>query len=247
MVTVTVNGPTVTEFVAGVTSSYTTHPNRVPEEEASATALQTTVTNFYTVTRVLSVVEPTTTKGTSKGPYLFHVASGSTYWLNGNTPPSTGSLVTAASTVTVQPAPTGATEAAANGGTSTSFSTLTLTTTNVLTNVLTLVSLTPSAKPFTGLAPNGWNSSSPTVHGAETTKLQVDKEIATNTTLFAAPTGSGKRLAKKQQNEWISGTINGVIVPWVNNYTPAIHKAASTSSADEASSSTTVTFELLAG
>ena len=196
------------------------------------------------MTQVLSVIDQTTTKGSSKGPYLFYVASSSTAWLNGNTPPSTGSLVTAASTITVQPAPTGVTEVAIKEGTLTNFKILTLITTNVVTNVVTLVSITPSAKPFTGLAPHGWNGSLPNVHQIAT---QIDKKIATVTTISAAPTGSSKYLIKRQHAEWITATVNGMIVSWVNNYTPVGLHAVSTIGTDGANSSTIVTIEVVTG
>ena len=244
--TIIINGPTVTETLVGVTSTQA-GLSSAPSNPNVATTIPSTVTSFLTVTQVVSVVEPKTSEHTEKGPYLFHVESGTTVWLNDKTPPGTASFVTGASTIIVQPAPTEVLGDKEQEGTTTHFSTITLTSTAVQTHVLTLLSVTPSAKPFTGIAPYGWNSSVPIQKHVATEGAKVFDEKVQDTTIATRPTKVFHRRFKRQSEEWITATINGVVVSWVNNYTPPIAGAVSTTSASEPSLSTTVTLQIVEG
>ena len=244
--TITINGPTVTETLVGVTSTRA-DLSSAPSNPNAVTTIPSTVTSFLTVTQVISLVEPKTSEHADRGPYLFHVVSDTTVWLNDKTPSGTASLVTAASTIVVQPAPTPVLADKEQDGTTTSFSTITLTTTDVHTHVLTLVRVTPSAKPFTGIAPYGWNSSMPVQKHVASEGAKVYDEKMHNTTIATRPTKVFRRRFKRQSEEWITATINGVVVSWVNNYTPPVAGAVSTTSAFEPSLATTVTLQVVEG
>ena len=147
---------------------------------------------------MLSVLEATSLPVEStQGPYSFAEHSGTTIWLGGKTPPSTKSFVIETSAITVLPVPesyivdSGATPDAS------SFSTLTLTatTSKVFTETLTesLSTSEPSAKPFTGLAPYGWNSSL-------TTFITVKASVASND--LVRPTGEAYSTGKIHSPRW---------------------------------------------
>ena len=146
---------------------------------------------------MLSVVEAASLPVKStQGPYSFAEHSGITSWLGGKTPPSTESFVIKTSAVTVLPIPESHIISGATPDTS-SFSTLTLTSTTskVFTETITesLSTPGPSAKPFTGLASYGWNSTF-------TTFITVKASATSND--LVRPTGETYPTGKFRAPRW---------------------------------------------
>lgn len=215
----------------------------------TSTDIITTSTSFHTITNQLSLLPDAASSAKTEGPYSFAEHSGTTIWLGGKTPPSSESLVVKTTAITVQPVPTGVEVSSAEPSTSTSYSTLSLTTvtSKVFTKTVTESFSSPlaSAKPFTGIASYGWNSTLTTL-----LKVPVGKKgtahgpptgfLPSITNNGGPPSGTGHHaprpyptgnvsgtLAERQVGATVVITIGGVVVSWTNSYDGSVPTTSS--------------------
>lgn len=231
---VTVTASRVTETVFTTTIA----PSSLLQVGASAeTSLDptTTSTSFETITDVVSLLTVSASPiKTDQGPYSFAEHSGTTIWLGSKTPPASEPIVYMTKAVTVQPVLSSTDGFSAAAPTTTSFSTLSLTTvtSETFTETVTESSSSPvaSAKPFTGVATYGWNSTLTTL-----LKVQVGAKGSgrVQPTGFVSEssvgTGQGRpspyatgrssdSLAVRQVGSIVVATIEGIVVSWTNSY-----------------------------
>jgi len=189
-----------------------------------------TSTSFETITDVVSLITAMATPvKTDEGPYSFAEHSGTTIWLGSKTPPTSESIVYMTKAITVEPV-----LSSAAAPTTTSFSTLSLTTvtSETFTETVTELSSSPvaSAKPFTGVATYGWNSTLTTL-----LKVQVGAKgsgrVQPTGFVPESPVGtehgrpspyatgrSSESLAARQVGSIVVATIEGIVVSWTNSY-----------------------------
>ncbi len=189
-----------------------------------------TSTSFETITDVVSLITAMATPvKTDQGPYSFAEHSGTTIWLGSKTPPTSESIVYMTKAITVEPV-----LSSAAAPTTTSFSTLSLTTvtSETFTETVTESSSSPvaSAKPFTGVATYGWNSTLTTL-----LKVQVGAKgsgrVQPTGFVPESPVGtehgrpspyatgrSSESLAARQVGSIVVATIEGIVVSWTNSY-----------------------------
>jgi len=197
--------------------------------------LTATLTSFETITNVVSLMTATATLvKTDQGPYSFAEHSGTTIWLGNKTPPMSESIVYKTNVITVEPVPTSTDVASAAAPTTTSFSTLSLTTvtSETFTETVTEPSSSPvaSARPFTGVATYGWNSTLTTLLKVQVGLKGSDRVQSTGfVPETSAGTGHGRpspyatgqpseSLAARQVGAIVVATIGGLVVSWTNNY-----------------------------
>jgi len=200
--------------------------------------LTATSTTFETITHVVSLLTATAMPvKTDQGPYSFAEHSGTTIWLGSKTPPTSESIVYMTKAITVEPVPTVPTSTDVSGAaarTTTSFSTLSLTTvtSETFTETVTESSSSPvaSAKPFTGVATYGWNSTLTTLLrvqvGAKGSGRVQPTGIAPESPVGTehgrpspyATGGSSESLAARQVGSIVVATIEGIVVSWTNSY-----------------------------
>ncbi|KAL8828754.1 MAG: hypothetical protein Q9191_002407 [Dirinaria sp. TL-2023a] len=201
-----------------------------------------TLTSFQTHTDVVSIVPAVATSvKANQGPYSFAEHSGTTVWLGGKKPPASGSAIVLTKAITVLPVPPSAHVVPDPENSLTeSYTTLhlTRTTSKVFTETLTESSSTSAAaaKPFTGIATYGWNSSLTTLltvpSGAKESgrarsighpayRTGHNKPLPNITYPFLGPQVTGKEsasLAERQVGAIVVATIEGHVVSWTNSY-----------------------------
>ncbi len=254
IVYMTVPGSPVTEtFTLTVTAPSTIADSESISTNVAGVSVNPTVTTatstiYTTLTSVVSIDEPSSAPVvTDQGPYSFNVNGDSTSWFGGRTPPSTGSLVTSTSVVTLVPVPESS--PASNKGLeptvsvtpTTSYTTTFLTTVVSWIHIETLTKSMPSsvasAKIFSGLGSNGWNVTYTTLKtvkasdgGSRVVKSAISKTGLNDETPLPLP-GSAltlpasspsmdltKHKHARQLGAVIDATIDGVVVSWTNNY-----------------------------
>lgn len=116
----------------------------------------------------------------------------------------------------------------------TTESTTTITLTSTFTNVITLTApkiKAPSSSKastllFTGIGPNGWNVTRPTApNAAAPISSRMQYHPGSWSFHHKAPLHTAVPVVKRQMRgpkalEWVTATINGVIVSWGNTYNP---------------------------
>lgn len=200
-----------------------------------------TMTSFQTHTDVVSIVPAIATAvEANQGPYSFAEHNGTTIWLGGKEPSASGSVIVRTKAITVLPVPPSAYVPTSEHSLTSSYTTLylTRTTSKVFTKTLTESSSTAvaAAKPFTGLATYGWNSSLTTLLTVPASTKESGRAYSTghlpsnsghnkppiNTTYpFFGPqiTGNGSAsLAERQVGAIVVATIEGHVVSWTNSY-----------------------------
>ena len=132
------------------------------------TYITMTSTSFLTVTKFTTEDKPTSIPTVTEGPYYFLLHDGTTQFLNGKEPPTTGHFVISTHTISVVPLPVGPTSSGElqEISTSTSYSTYVMTVVmSKHDNAKAIIELPSSAsvaaKSFTGYGFSGWNTSSP--------------------------------------------------------------------------------------
>lgn len=207
-----------------------------------------TSTAYTTLTSVISIDEPSSAPVVAdQGPYSFNVNNGVTSWFGGREPPSTDSLVTSTSVVTLVPVPESSpvsdegSELSASDTPSTSYTTSFLTTEVTLIRTETITEPMPSgvasAKIFSGLGSSGWNVTYTTLKtvkvsegGNRAVKSDFYKTAVDGQTLLplsgsalvlpaSSPSISLIKLKHARQvGAVIDATIDGVTVSWTNSY-----------------------------
>ena len=220
----------------------------------TSTDITGTFTNFETITNLLSLMPAAASSvNADQGPYSFAEHDGTTTWLGGKTPPASQSIVTKTKAITVEPIPTGTDAASADAPTTTSYSTLSLitVTSELFTETVIESSLTPvaSAKRFTGLGTDGWNSTLTTLvkvaAGAKSSgyphlpKITHERGSVVGTShyvrvSYATGEASGT-LAERQVGSIVTATIGGVVVSWTNGYDGSVPTSTSAMAASSIS------------
>ena len=200
-----------------------------------------TLTNFQTQTDVVSIVTaPVASVEANQGPYSFAELSGRTTSLGGKKPPASEPVVVLTKAITVLPVPTSAYISPPESSLTASYSTLSTTSTTfkVFTETRTESSSTSlaAAKPFTGVATYGWNSTLTTLLTVATGAKQSGGTYPTghphsNTGHSKPPKGSDYSwprpqmtgtvpgsLAERQVGAVVVATIEGQVVSWTNSY-----------------------------
>lgn len=156
-----------------------------------------------------------------KGPYYFSEHDGTLAWLDGKTPPATGSFLTVTTFITVQPVPTNfpalaeetTLSIAEESTVATTYSTVSLysVTTVYRTKVITSTIPIPAIAVKFSPGSAGWNSSFTALlkGGSGNPKPTVWQTGATHVT---------GQLEARQVGAWVTATINGVVVSWINSY-----------------------------
>ena len=201
--------------------------------QVTSTAITKTVTATVVSTQAISVIQASS-PSEDQALYSFAEDNGTTTWL-GATPPASASLITSTQVVTVQPVPPGYVAPPVEATPVTSYLTLssteTLTETHTETQTLTVPTASASAGAYTGLASNGWNSStskiitvkSPAV-GSVTNAENLAQYPGTaypmvSSGLVPVPRGNTTHLNKARDiADTIVVTIDGVVVSWTNSY-----------------------------
>ena len=237
-ITKTIQAATAASFSPLEPETSSSNAESLAETSTDPTA---TLTSFQTITDVLSLVPATAASvKTDQGPYSFAEHSGTTIWLGSKTPPASESIVFKTKAITVLPVPTSTHASSAEVPMTTSYSTLSLTTvtSKVFTETVTESSSSPvaSAKPFTGVATYGWNSTLTTLlkvqAGAKGSgRTQPTGYVSDILKNGDSPLGTGHRasspyatgaaseyLAERQVGSIVVATIEGVIVSWTNSY-----------------------------
>ena len=199
------------------------------------------MTSFQTHTNIVSIVPAVATSvEANQGPYSFADHSGTTIWLGGKEPPASGSVIVLTKAITVLPIPPSAYVPNPEDSLTTSNTTIysTRTTSKVFTETLTESFSTPAAaaKPFTGVATYGWNSSLTTLltvpagakesgrvysigHPSSVTGHNKPPINTTYPLLGPQIIGNGSAsLAERQVGAIVVITIDGQVVSWTNSY-----------------------------
>ena len=271
VVFVTVSAPAVTKTVTvpfenGLdTAAVETAP--AVSQTPILTDITATLTSYVTFTEFFRIIPATPTLSLSgqaptftashqesvyvaadKGPYYFSEQDGTLVWLDGKTPPATGSFLTSTAFITVQPIPTGlpasakenAVSTAEGSIVSTSYSTISLyrVSTVYQTKVVTGTIHVPAipVKAFVSLGSSGWNTSfTPSVRGDENKpSVGISKPIvgqtgaiekgdnkpkkSTTHPALAYSTNVSEQLEARQVGALVVATIDGVLVSWINSY-----------------------------
>lgn len=268
---VTVTAPVVTKTV---TVPFAKENAAAPVENAPAasqtsisTDITTTLISYVTVTKFVKIVPaiptasepgqaPTLTASdqeptdiaAEKGPYYVSEHDGTLEWLDGKTPPATGSFLTSTTFITVQPIPSSlpvpagenAVSTAEGSIVSTTYSTVSLyrVSTVYQTKVVTSTIRLPAVpvKAFVSPGSGGWNTSfTPLLKGNESgflsgnLKPTVDQtgvietgdnkpEISVTRPVLPYPTNVTEQLEARQVGATVVATIDGVLVSWINSY-----------------------------
>ena len=231
-------------------------PTASPLDTTGVTA---TATIYLTYTNIVSVFQATSSSSVAdqdKGPYYFSVSDGTTIWLDGKTPAAVDSFVTLTTSIVVAPTPSSSDSSDMNEKHSTSTSTVFMTkvVSEFSTETLTKPSTVPtSAKSFAGIGAFGWNgtttSAQKAVSGASGIGSAGPMSYATNigysyssVPQFATSytkaaqivsTNATKIREARQIEMYVTATINGVVVSWINNWhgdSPATPTPSDTSS-----------------
>lgn len=258
----TVTAPPITE--TSYTSTSTTSVPIAPESSVAIsqslveapTKSEATLTSFQTLTSLVSIVKATATSPEAdQGPYSFAEHSGTTVWLGGKEPPASESIVVKTKAITVHPVPLSAYVSTLEASHTKSYTTVFLTSTasKVFTETLTesISAAVASAKPFTGVAAYGWNSSLTTLVKIAAGEKESGRVYRTAYTPSVAeqqnrPIGTAhplagpqsisnvsETLAERQVGAIVVVTIEGQVVSWTNSYNgvPATSSAVAQTSA----------------
>ena len=229
VVFVTVTAPEVTKTVS------------VPYEKENAAAVETslavsqtsiltdvttTLTSYVTFTEFFTVAPaPPTPSGSGqvaadKGPYYFSENDGTLEWLDGKTPPATGSFHTVTTFITVQPVPTNSPALVEESTVATTYSTVSLYSvitvyrTKVTTSTIRIPAI--PVKVFINPGSAGWNTSyTPPLKGGKYRSVS-GKPRPTVWQTGATPVSG--QLEARQVGAVVVATINGAVVSWINSY-----------------------------
>lgn len=271
VVFVTVSAPAVTKTVtvpfekAIAAAAVETAP--AVSQTPILTDITATLTSYVTFTEFLSIVPVIPTPSGSgqapkltasnqdsiqvaanKGPYYFSEHDGTLEWLDGKTPPASGSFLTSTAFITLQPVPSGfPTSAEENavstteGNTvSTSYSTISLYGVSTVYQTTVVTSTIPApavpVKAFIGLGSSGWNISFTSLLKGDENKTSggtakpivgqtgaIEKgdakpEIYITHPAPAYSTNVTKQLEARQVGALVVATIDGELVTWINTY-----------------------------
>ncbi|KAI9723635.1 MAG: hypothetical protein M1812_000935 [Candelaria pacifica] len=195
---------------------------------------------YLTYTHVITAAPPTgssTMKAESdKETYFYAIRSGTTVWLDDKTPSATTGLVYATTTVVVSPVPTSEPR---SDSTTTATTVLKKTSTRfvTVTTTRTTASVPSSTRSYQGYGSNGWNSTTtlqtvaigPTGTGFDKPDQTIYKPTVTVSTSQIAGSGYApigtvepyrRFKGKRAPNQWITATINGGVVSWINTRAP---------------------------
>jgi len=213
--------------------------------DVSVTSTDTMTSTVYTtLTSVISIDETSSALVVAdQGPYSFNVNNGVTSWFGGRAPPSTDSLVTSTSVVTLVPVPESSPvsdeglEPTASDTPTTSYTTTEVSLIHTETLTESMPSGLASAKIFSGLGSSGWNVTYTTfktvkvsegenrVVKSEFYKMGLDGEtrLPLPGSALTIPASSPsisltKHKHARQFGAVVEATIDGVIVSWTNNY-----------------------------
>ncbi|KAK3679115.1 hypothetical protein LTR37_021428 [Vermiconidia calcicola] len=207
----TVYIPVTYSVTAGMADSSSSAPASPANGSSGLSSAATyTSTSTQTLTSYVTVDPAASPITSSTLPYMYTVdPTGSTHWVNGNSPSSGVSLVTATTSVVVTPGGTGSAAPPSttqevsyftlSGFTSTVYSyaepdttiTSTSTSTNYMTYTLSQVSpSTDTRSSFSGIASGGWNMSTSTDAGvAPAAASSMDPVSTTLTQVYYTPSG----------------------------------------------------------
>lgn len=261
-VTETVTVPFVKEFAAAAVEAAP-----AVSQTPILTDITATLTSYVTFTEFIKIVpasptpsgsgqaptltaspEEPTYVAANKGSYYFSEHDGTRVWLNGKTPPATGSFLTSTTFITVQPVPgslpalaeENAVNTAERSIVSTSYSTISLYRVSTVyeTKMVTSTIHVPAApvKAFVSLGSGGWNTSFTTlleeddkkglggtpkpIVGQTGVTEKSDNKLGTSVTYPAPayPTNVTEKLEARQVGATVVATIDGELVSWINSY-----------------------------
>lgn len=179
------------------------------------TDITTTLTSYVTSTEFFTVAPA---PPTPKGPYYFSEHDGTLEWLNGKTPPATGSFLTITTFITVQPVPSNFPALVEETSVATTYSTVSLYRDSTIyrTKVITSTVRVPAipVKSFVNPGSAGWNTS----YSPKGGKYQILSGKPKPTVWQTGAAHVTGHLEARQVGAVVVATINGAVVSWINSY-----------------------------
>lgn len=215
-----------TSVSADITTTLTSYVT-LTEFSTVAPAIPTPSGSGQVPTLTVSHPEPTGVAA-DKGRYYFSEHDGTLAWLDGKTPPATGSFLTITTVITMQPVPSNfpalveetTVSSAEESVVATSYSTVslysvsTVYSTKVITSTIRIPAIPPKA--FVNPGSVGWNTSStPLLKGG---KHQVLSDNPKPTVWQTGATHVTGQLQARQVGAVVVATIDGAVVSWINSY-----------------------------
>ena len=228
LVTVPASPATETIYALGKGSFATADPVNAAAQVTS-TAVTTTVIASGISTQLINVIQASS-PAEGQAAYSFAEDNGTTTWL-GATPPASASLITSTQVVTLQPVPPGYVAAQEGATQVTNDSavphTAIITETRAETQTLVIATISTayaSARAYTGLASNGWNSSMSTF--VTIRSAAIGSVMVGGISALPAPSGSvavsrghlTHLIKVRDVGDIVVATIDGAAVSWTNEY-----------------------------